>query len=347
MHETTWKSKTTRKTPPTRHRVVKKRFNCVGCRPEDRLFSQLGNSLEGSSSSLWIKVSGIQEGSWTSLKTDLPTTTILDSDSGKRTSVLWIFNRPLDNQKGSRGDKRTLRYSIPSQSHVEVFNESWVELSETGNKSPGKRRSQNCSLETLCLATYKKTPQGLAPIWLSLMNPGFCWFLQSAGHGHPKEKPLYLKLLVVGTRFRPFLQLVSPPKENDWLSMQDFILIKTSLLCRWKNFWRIFCDISMGRSFFFGIEAERIVPKILCSFVNATGDFNLISFQAMRQNLIQTNLFGICLKELWPTVFQKISDILKSSFVSLCRDSDLRKNFFGHVFMLRSCHGHKLSIIYA
>lgn len=69
-----------------------------------------------------------------------------------------------------------------------VDDRTGVELSEAGTQSAGERRSGHCSLEEDHLATYKKKPKNLTPIWPFSMNPDFCSSPMFARPGCPWGK---------------------------------------------------------------------------------------------------------------------------------------------------------------
>jgi hypothetical protein len=154
-------------------------------------------------------------------------------------------------------------------------------------------------------------------------------------------------LQATGRKYRLFLPSAYLQKENELPCTASFIPIKTFVRRKYRHFFGISSNISMGISFSYGIAVwftEQVLSKGLLKRI--TG-LKLISFLAMLRNLIRMNSFGITLKMQLRMLFQKIWFTLKSSLLNLIEDCVIHKNCCGRVFVHQICHGNKLSITYA
>jgi hypothetical protein len=251
-----------------------------------------------------------------------------------------LSDRPMDLKAGSQSDRSRVWGSISPLPCLEALDEPGVELSETRAPCVAKGRRKNCSLEALPLATYKKKPKDLGPIWFSLMNLVFCLFPTSPVPGRPKGRPLSFIIPISRTEFLPLVLSRCPPKKGAWHFIFGFAhAILQVWMCVLSS--RTCSDILGVQWFCCGTEEPFTGGKKSgdSSLVN-NKDCMFISFLPMLQNLTLRNMFGIRLIVRSPTVHQRISWSLKECSEIRCDEYGDPKNFSGPVSMLPIYHGY-------
>lgn len=347
FHATLWKPEATRKAPPKGCRVAEKRMEAVGGSQEDWLFSEFrvlmapGVREEGRSGAL------VQTGSRKASQAFRPPEASVDPDSFKGGPKLRVPHRSLDPEAGGGSDRAKVWSLLPSASCVAGLDWSGVELPETREAGAGAGRGGHRPLETIPMAAYKKTPKGLEPTWSFWMSPAFCLSPMFVGLGRPRGKRLSCDAPATGARSRPFRRSVFLRRRDGLPSMPISIPIKTSKTARWRSFWDICSDTCGGRFFSCGITAEYIA-----GMPSENASVNILAcapndFPIMPRNSIRPNLFGTILSALWPTAFQEIWSVSKSSWILRSSSCANHATCFGRVFGHPICPGNKLSITYA
>lgn len=347
MNETKRNPKTTRAKTPTCHRSFKKRVQFVGSIKENRLFSKLGIPLATDVQTRWRGVLEIKAGARKTDKTEAQSKTCSNPDFTKRCTCLWLPNGPMDHKASSRSNRETIRGRIPSESSMAFSNLARMELPETGEASAGARRGSHSALETLQMAIYKKTQNGLVPIWCFLTKAVFCLYQVSVAPGRLGGKPLTCLWQAIGLKYPPFLQSVFLPKETMLLFISSFIPVKTYVLQKWNDFCVIFFITLKDLLCSFGIAVGFTEPRLLQDFLYVTKGLVPISSQAILRNLILMNLYGLNLKELLRMLSPKICLILNGHYSHLYKEFVILKSSYGHASVLPICHGNDLSITFA
>lgn len=305
-HETPWIPRGTGKAPSTRHRfaergqghsfgrsafgggIKKLRLPMVSRLPRRRIGSP---SFEGHSrtssqavSSREREVSG----------------TAFGGSSGRR-----ISDRPLDLEADRSNHSEALSHPASPQSCVAVASGDGMELSETRAPGATKERQRDCALEGSPVATYKKTPKDLEPIWSSLMSLASCSFQTFVVPGLQKGKPLSSTTCTNRIGFPLSVRCRYPRSEDGWLFICGFgrgispvWMFGLSL----KN-----CSNISGDPWSCcGIEPPSIGERKLNSFFFSTLGFIWNTFQPMLPSLIRRNMFGTRPTVPCPTVHRRV-----------------------------------------
>src|SRR5713101_5410880 len=85
-----------------------------------------------------------------------------------------LSDGPLDAHTRCGGHQASVRCHLSSLSCLETPAPVGLELPETGAAGAPTERRGDRALETVPMAAYKKTPQGVEPISCSLMNQASC-----------------------------------------------------------------------------------------------------------------------------------------------------------------------------
>lgn len=188
------------------------------------------------------------------------------------------------------------------------------------------------------MATYKKSPKNLEPIWFSSMNRDFCLSLISNELGLPKVKPPCFIIFINRIGFLPLMPLPFRLKRKG-LHFTSNSVLKTLLVWIFGVFLNIFSSICVAMLSFCGIVVPFIVAKKSKLLSKNIQEFILNISRLMPLNSIRQNIFGTTLIRLYLTVYQKIWQSLKAIYVLLSTKYDLHKIFYGLAFMPPSYPG--------
>ena len=253
-------------------------------------------------------------------------------------SGFWVSNRFVDPKPGSPDDCPRVWRSIPSQSRLEAPCRVGVELPETGTTSVTKKRGRDCSLETVPLAPYKKTPTDLGPIWSSSMNRASCSFRTSRGLGLPKGRRPFITIFTNKIVSRPSVLWpyrrnggVWPSTFNCGLGMSPaWISALSSKLCF------VICAV---QSFDYGTEEPSIGGKRSNNISESALASRRNISQPMHRNSIRQNIFGPRRTVSWPTVRPRTWQNSRHSSEIQLGECESHRGSFGHVFMPLICLG--------
>ena len=263
----------------------------------------------------------------------------------KRPSGGGVSDRFMDSKPGGQSDSPTVRRSLSSQPRVETPRRLGVELSEAGATCFTKRRGRDRSLETVPLASYKKTPTDVGPIWSSLTNRAFCLFRTLRGPGPRKGRLLFSTIFTNRIVFRPSMLWPYRQNGNVWPCTFNFEL---GILQDWISTLssNIYFIIFEAPLFYYGTEALFTGGKRLSNtFLNTLVSDRSIS-RPMRRNLIRQSMFGTIWTECLPTVLPRIWRSSKGSSEIQPGKSVNPRSSFGHVSMLLICLGQDKSFHY-
>lgn len=348
VHETIWKPKAVRTAAPARHFTAEKHQKSAGSSQEDRLFGELGISLVAGLSERRGQRPFPKAGTWQTSKALQKAEGETCETPFKGSHSFRLLNRSLDNQASTRVNLEAISHPLPSQPHLETANFSGLELSETREKGSGEERGDNCTLEEVSLASYKKRPKGLVPISSSSMNPGFCLSPISKELGHQRVRPLSLNIAFSMIESPLSLLSLSPLKGNASPYTSSFIgLISTQIWCfnLSATYHGTFGEISSCSgmaTLLIKAEGSRL------SWLN-TPAFIQNAFQGMPQSLTQMSLSGQTLKGILPMPHPKMSKSCLDLLTIQLKGSKVLKTFYGLASMHRICHGRNkdISITYA
>lgn len=249
-----------------------------------------------------------------------------------------IRNRPLDVETHHPSHLETLSYSLSSQSRVA---DSWaigMELSKTRTPSKTEGRKSHRALEARAMASHKKKPQDLAPIWYSSMKVAFCSSPMCDAPGHPKERhPIF----ITGSN-----KTESPPLARSafllTIGISDSIYSSVRVTSRTRmsnSFSNTFCVTFAVRSSCCGIAELSTASVPSRCFSICTRDCTASFFRPMHLSSIQPNTCGIDQTLRSRTEFPTIARNSTADCIPLQPNSDLHKKPFGHAFMLLNYPG--------
>src|SRR5918996_2853733 len=130
-------------------------------------------------------------------------------------------------------------------------------------------------MEALPVASYKKKPKNLVPIWFSSMKAAFCSFPTYAELGHQKERHLCTTTLISAVKFPPSVRFLFLPSESIWpstcnsmtLLLDSGVLADQQLNERTQQRFAAFADIvhkleetQVEREFLLGNAPMRAKP---------------------------------------------------------------------------------------
>jgi hypothetical protein len=270
---------------------------------ETRRFAELGGTVETSIPEEWEQGSSAQTGDGPAFAADGFSKNEIEEAAGKRASSGRLFHGLVDAEAPRGIDKERVRHPVLHRESLEIDDSVRVELPEAGKTGQREKRGCDSSLEAVSVAPYKKTLNGSARIWSSSMKADFCWFQALQEHGRPGDIHPRLMSLENGARFLPYPQSVFPRKENDWLSISNFILIKTSAPDNLSTFSDISCGIFKNRYSFCGTEAGCINQNWFNNSWIVIRESTRTASRVMPRNSIPMNLSGRNLKKQRTTAF--------------------------------------------
>jgi len=266
----------------------------------------------------------------------------------ERSFGLWLQHRSLDHETGGRGNPKDLRNSLSSQPYLATPDRARMELSETRTQGSGKRRGGDRTLEEETLASNKKKPSHLEPIWLFSMKLGFCSFPMFAEPGRQGDR---LPSCIISTgEIESRLSPASPfrPSGGIWGFTSD----SRGRILRhrmWPSFCVIFCDTSVGMSSSYGIKLSSIRGNRSMNFSIVIQDSMWSGFQDMPLSSIRWNLYGPRRSVDWPIAPHKERGNSSECYSQLQGDFSILSVYSGLVSGPLNCLGknNRFSINYA
>ena len=132
-----------------------------------------------------------------------------------------VSDRPLDLEADCPNHPQAAWNSVSPQPCVENPSGDGLELPETRTPGSTKERERNCAVEGLPVASYKKKPKDLGPIWFSWMNRAFCSFPISVAPGLRKGKLPFSITSTNKTGFPPSMPCRCRRNGNVWRFISD------------------------------------------------------------------------------------------------------------------------------
>jgi len=270
---------------PTGHRVAGAQGNAVGRGQEDRVCRKLGVSVEGPVAEGRDSSAASQAGSRQTAEAELPAAADLGENPGRGAVAAWLCHGPLDGAPGRGGDRKTVSGAVSPQPHVAALSGAGVELPEASEAGPGTQRSGDRVLEATRVATYKKRPESLGPIWSFSTRAASCSSLTSSAPGRRAGRPPGCRWRATGPKSRPSRRWGCPPNEGVWRCMCDSIPIRTFERRRWPSSFGTSCATSGAPWSCCGIGDGPTGPTPSNDCWPATGACTPIRSPATRPNL--------------------------------------------------------------
>ena len=202
------------------------------------------------------------------------------------------FNRTLDFETNPQIDPSSLRGEIhPGRCMVASGSRLGMELPEARTSRHSAGRGLHCALEESGMATHKKTPKNLGPIWFSSTKADSCSFPTIVKLGPRWGKLLSCVILRCVIGFRRSAHLRSRPNVSDWASTWNTTL-STSPAWRSSRSFKTSCVIFPVRSCCCGMAARFTDAARWLSLFRGMGDFMFIAFHPMHRNSTRSSLFG-------------------------------------------------------
>lgn len=222
-HETTRNPATTGAASPTGHPVGAAGKIVVGRSADSGGFEEFGVAVGGNLSAPGARRSAAPTDSRSSGEADAsPEATPRKAAAGGASSRR-LCDRVVDPEAHRSVDPETLWCRVSPQPSVAVVAPLGMELPETGAPGLATQRSGDRPLEAVPLAAYKKTPQGLGPIWSFWMNRASCSFPTSRGHGHRRDRPRCCTIPTSRTVSRRSVPWRCPPSAGTWRFICSFV----------------------------------------------------------------------------------------------------------------------------
>lgn len=182
-HETLWDIQTTGKEKASSHCHAGGGRQLSLHRRKTEIFFEFSSTLVPSLPEEGDKRASTQANAWAPTRVIAAAETETAPNSGERTPIRRLLHRFMDAKEDCQGNRKTLLGTLSPRSRMVADGRTGMELPEARTQSAGERRSGHCSLEEDHLATYKKKPKNLKPIWPFSMNLGFCSSPTSARPG--------------------------------------------------------------------------------------------------------------------------------------------------------------------
>ena len=208
-----------------------------------------------------------------------------------------------------------------------------MELSKTGTPSKTEGRKSHRALEAREVASHKKKPQDLVPIWYSSMKVAFCSSPMCDAPGRPKERH---HIFITGSS-KTGSPLLARSAFLLTIGVSDSIYSSvhvTSHTRTLNSFSNTFCATFVAQSSCCGIaELSTANVPFRCSSMHTRGCTASFS-RPMHLSSTQPNTCGIDQTLLSQTEYPTIARSCTADCIPLQPNSDLHKKPFGHAFML-------------
>lgn len=345
-HETTRRTPATGEASPTGNPVIESWQIPVGSSPMDWGSEKLRVSMAGGTQEKRHEGTSTERHSRTTCSVISTTEGSVSPVATGRSADGRIRNRPLDIETHHPSHLETVSYPISSQSRLADSWATGMELSKTGTACKTKERKSHRALEARGMASHKKKPQNLVPIWFSSMKAAFCSSPMCDAHGRPKGRH---RIFITGSSKTGSLPLAPSAfllNTGTWGSTFSFARV-TSLTEMSNDSYNTSYDTFVGQSSCCGIAdlSTAIIPSSR-SLIDRR-DCTMSSSPRMHQNLTRPNTSGIEQILPFPTVLPTIVCNSIADCTPLQRNSDPHRKLFGHVFTRLSYLGQTdLSFLY-
>jgi hypothetical protein len=337
-HETSGNRATTGKASPTGNPVVKSGQEPVGGSECHKLFCKFGVPMVSDISNKRVERLATTTHSWSSTQAYQSTKGEARKTASKRSVSCWLSNRYVDITASGRSNRPSVRHSVSSFPCLETSRKYEVELPETGTPSPATGRRQNRSLETISMASYKKTRHNVGPIWCFLMKAAFYSSPLSDARGLQKERRRTSIISTSKTVFLLSVPLPYPPKESASLSISA-IRPRISTVSMSGLFSGPYLNIFEDLWSCSGMAVQSTDGKKSHNLLSGIQGSKSNGSRHMHLNSTLLNMFGIKPTALSQTARRKIYQRSASCCDVLSANYEDRKIFFGPASMRPSFLG--------
>ncbi len=305
VHETSGNRATAGKASPTGNPVVKSGQEPVGSGKCRKLFRKFGVPMVSDISKTGSERIAATTHSWPTTQTHQIAEGQAYQAAAERPFGRRLPDGYVDLTACGRNNRTSIRHSVPSFPCLEAPRQHGVELSEAGAPSPATGRRENCPLETVPMASYKKTRHNVGPIWPFLTKAAFFSSLRSDERGLQRERPRSCITSTNRTGYPPSAHLRSPRKESVSHCISD---IRPRILTASMSepFLRPCSNIFGDRWSSCGMEEPSTCEKRSNNLLRSIGDSRLNVFRHMLRNSTRPNMFGTRPTALLPTAHRKI-----------------------------------------
>lgn len=166
-----------------------------------------------------------------------------------------LYDQPLDTAPHWRDHSSGVRHQLYCTECLEADAGNGLELPDTRQTGSRAQRTGDPVLERSCVASHKKKPQHLEPIWASSMRVDSCLCRRSPAHGLPRGLHRSYRQRAIGRRSQPFPLSPSLRRRGGLDCIVNFTQTKIFELRRLSSSWRISSDTCEVMWYFFGIAA--------------------------------------------------------------------------------------------
>lgn len=329
IHETSGYRATAGKASPTGNPAVKSGQEPVGSGKCRKLFREFGIPMVSVISTRGAKRVATPTHSWPSTKTYQSAEGQAHQAAVERPFGRRLSDRHVDVTACGRSDRPSIRHSVPPFTYLEAPWQYGVELPEAGTPSPATGRRENSPLETVPMASYKKTRHNVGPIWSFLMKVAFCSFRPLEEHGLQKEKRRFFIISTNMIGYPPSALLQYPRKESVSLCISG-IRPRVSTASMSDPFLHPCSNIFEDRWSYCGMAAPSTCEKRSNTLLPNIGDSKSSDSQRMLRSSTRRNMCGTRPTALLPTALQRICQNLASCYALPSVKSEDRRNFSGH-----------------
>lgn len=300
-YETIWKPQTVGEAAATRHPIAKDWQELVGSGPFSRSVQKLCMPMVSNLPKQRNKGTSSQANSRTTSEIIPAPKEETDESSVEGSHCTGLHHGSLDLEAHCNGNPETFPCWLSPQSYLAYSAGFGVELPEARASGTGKRRGEDCTLETLPLAPDKKKLKNLAPISPSSMKAGSCLSPTSVRLGLPEAKLPFTDTAIKETEFPQSLRLRSRQKKGSWPFTCGF-----THTTYWGEMSRyscgISCDTSVDRLFCSGITALLIKKSLSKDSCLRHPDSRSNGYRDTPLNSTPLNMSGLRVNEPYPTV---------------------------------------------
>jgi hypothetical protein len=336
-HETLWHTPDIGEAKGSGHSLPESRphVSFGGC--ETRCLAKFGGAMASNLSTRGIPWTSSQGNPRTPVAARRKAETTIAGDFGRRCFRSWLYDRSLDVEADRGGRPTGVWCSVLNLQCLEVDERSRMELPEAREAGSRTERESHPLLATARLASHKKKPQDLEPIWRSLMRAASSLFQSLPVPGPRRDELPFSGRQAPGQKSRRSRHLRSLQSIGISPSTHVSIPRRTSDRGKWSSFSRSSFGTCAATWSCFGTEVWFTEQALWVVFSRNIHDCMSIFFHPMLQNSIRTNSSGRISNDLLPTVSQEMYVISDNSWNHHCENSGIHSVSFDHAFMPLAC----------
>lgn len=337
-HETLWDIQTTGKEKASSDCLAESWTQLSLHRCKIEIFFEFGSTVVPNLPEEGDKRASTQANTWAPTRVIAISKTETAQDSGERTPIRRLHHRFMDAKEDCQGNRKALLGALSPRSRMVADGRTGVELPETRTQSAGERRSGDCSLEEDHLATYKKKPKNLKPIWPFSMNPDFCSFPTFERPGPRWGRLPSCGTITSGIGSPSSRRSPSPRIVNGW-GCTSISIRSTSPVWRSSTFCAIFCVTLKERWYFSGMVEQSIGASLYeTSSKSKQGFMSFVSRLMLRRSILRS-LSGPTPSVLCPTARPTICKNSECSYAAPSKGLRAPSGYCGPAYKPPICHG--------